>query len=200
MLDRKAYDKLVQWKYSLPGKALLVDGPRQVGKTFLIEEFAQREFEDFIKVDFLRDGQASSIAQATDIKDLIDRLSLLHGRRVVSGETLLFFDEVQEAQNLVTLSKYIVEDGRFRLAMSGSLLGVALNRVKSFPVGFLHTETMFPLDFEEFASALGSGNGKSRAVRYLGTYPKLIYRLVIERAVRGERGGKIPVHITLVCF
>ena len=63
---------------------------------------------------------------------------------------LVFLDEVQEAQNLVTLSKYLVQDGRFRLVMSGSLLGVELRRVRSFPVGFLRIETMYPLDFEEF--------------------------------------------------
>lgn len=155
MLERKFYRKLIAWKVDLPNKALLVDGARQVGKTFLIEEFARREFADYIKVDFLRDEQAPYVANAADARDLVERLSLMAGRRIEPGETLVFFDEVQEAQNLVTLSKYLVEDGRFRLVMSGSLLGVELRHVKSFPVGFLHVERMFPLDFEEFGRAIG---------------------------------------------
>lgn len=155
MLERKAYKQLEAWKRNLPNKVLLVDGARQVGKTFLIEEFARREFDDYVMVDFLRDGQAGYVANAVDARDLVERLSLMVGHRVDPGRTLVFFDEVQEAQNLVTLSKYLVEDGRFRLVMSGSLLGVELRHVKSFPVGFLHVERMFPLDFEEFGRAVG---------------------------------------------
>ena len=155
MLERKAYKKLEAWKTNLPNKVLLVDGARQVGKTFLIEEFARREFDDYVKVDFLRDEQAPYVANAADARDLVERLSLMVGHRVEPGRTLVFFDEVQDAQNLITLSKYLVEDGRFRLVMSGSLLGVELQHVKSFPVGFLHVERMFPLDFEEFGRAVG---------------------------------------------
>lgn len=155
MLKRKAYQKLVSWKTCLPNKVLLVDGARQVGKTFLIEEFGRREFDNCVKVDFLRDEQAPYVANASDAADLVERLSLMAGRKVETGKTLVFFDEVQEAQNLVTLSKYLVEDSRFRLVMSGSLLGAELKHVKSFPVGFLHVERMFPLDFEEFGRAVG---------------------------------------------
>lgn len=155
MLERKTYRKLLSWKNGSPHKALLVDGARQVGKTFLVEEFARREFEDYVKIDFLRDEQAPYVANAADARDLVERLSLMAGHKVEPGKTLVFFDEVQEAQNLVTLSKYLVEDGRFRLVMSGSLLGVELRHVKSFPVGFLHIERMFPLDFEEFGRAVG---------------------------------------------
>ena len=64
MLERKAYKKLLEWKAAMPNKALLVDGARQIGKTYLLEEFARREFPDYVKVDFLRDGQAPYISQA----------------------------------------------------------------------------------------------------------------------------------------
>ncbi|WP_165043937.1 ATP-binding protein [Adlercreutzia sp. ZJ138] len=155
MIERKAYAKLLKWKEESPYKALLVDGARQIGKTYLVEEFARREFSSYVKVDFLRDERAPYLSQATSARDLIERLSLMVGREVIPGETLVFFDEVQETPNLVTLSKYLVQDGRFRLVMSGSLLGVALKHVKSFPVGYLHIETMFPLDFEEFCKSQG---------------------------------------------
>ena len=155
MLVRKAYKRLHDWKEQDADKVLLVDGARQVGKTYLIEKFARDHFDDVIKVDFLRDEQASYVSMAHDARDLIERLSLMVGHKVTPNKTLVFFDEVQEAKNLVTLSKYLVEDGRFRLIMSGSMLGVELRHVKSFPVGFMHVETMFPLDFEEFCRNLG---------------------------------------------
>lgn len=156
MLRRKIYERLVAWKNSMPDKALLVDGARQVGKSFIIEEFANREFDEYVKVDFLRDEQAPFVSESKDVLDLINRLSLLAGHRVSPGSTLVFFDEVQEAQNLVTLSKYLVQDGRFRLVMSGSLLGTELRHVRSFPVGSLHIESMYPLDFEEFCWSQGA--------------------------------------------
>ncbi len=155
MLARKAYGRLLDWKHKDANKVLLVDGARQVGKTFLIEQFGREQFDELLKIDFLRDEYAPYVSHAHDARDLVERLSLLAGHKVEPGKTLVFFDEVQEAQNLVTLSKYLVEDGRFRLVMSGSMLGVELRHVKSFPVGFLHVETLFPLDFEEFCRNQG---------------------------------------------
>lgn len=155
MLERNAYDMLTKWKQDADGTALLVDGARQIGKTFLIEEFARREFPSFIKVDFIEDSQlATTLAAATNVRQAVEALTLASGRRVVPGETLVFLDEVQEAQNLITLSKYLVQDGRFPLVMSGSMLGVELGHVRSFPVGFLREERMYPLSFSEFCDAL----------------------------------------------
>lgn len=156
MLSRRAYKTLLAWKENSREKALLVDGARQIGKTFLIEEFARREYPACIKVDFLTDSQAAAtLASARSTREVIEALSLISGRRVRPGETLVFLDEVQEAQNLVTFSKYLVQDGRFPLVMSGSMLGVELAHVKSFPVGYLQEEVMFPLDFLEFCEAMG---------------------------------------------
>ena len=155
MLERTAYDMLTDWMKDADSTALLVDGARQIGKTFLIEEFARREYPTYIKVDFIEDSRlAATLSNATDVRQVIEALSLASGKRVIPGETLVFLDEVQEAQNLVTLSKYLVQDGRFPLVMSGSMLGVELNHVKSFPVGFLREERMYPLSFVEFCDAL----------------------------------------------
>ncbi|MBE6479079.1 MAG: ATP-binding protein [Olsenella sp.] len=156
MLERHAYQTLLSWKRESSSKALLIDGARQIGKTFLVEEFARREYPSYIKVDFLKDSQAAmTLSSARSAREVIEALSLISGRRVIAGETLVFLDEVQEAQDLITFSKYIVQDGRFPLIMSGSMLGVELNHVKSFPVGFLREEMMYPLDLREFSSALG---------------------------------------------
>ncbi len=153
MLERKAYGTLLDWKADNKGKALLVDGARQIGKTFLIEEFARREYPSHIKIDFLKSDAAEALSHASGADQIINMLSLISGKRVVPGETLVFFDEVQEAPGIVTLSKYLVQDGRFDIVMSGSLLGIELRHVRSLPVGYLRTETMYPLDFREFCVA-----------------------------------------------
>ena len=154
MLERDAYSILLDWKQNSKKKALLIDGARQIGKTYLIDKFAQHEYSDYIKVDFLADdAAATTLASAKSSQQVIEMLSLISGKRLVPGKTLVFFDEVQEAQSLVTFSKYLVQDGRFDIVMSGSMLGVELKHVKSFPVGYLQTETMYPLTFLEFCRA-----------------------------------------------
>ena len=156
MLKRSAYDQLLDWKSDNHRKALLVDGPRQVGKTYLLEEFGKREYRDLVKIDFLRDEKARErFGSATSAERVIELVSLEAGHELVPGETLVFFDEVQRARNLVTFSKYLVIDGRFDVAMSGSMLGVELGGVKSWPVGYLRTIDMAPLTFEEFCWARG---------------------------------------------
>ena len=160
MLERTAYGMLTSWMRKSQGKALLVDGARQTGKTYLIEEFARREYPSYIKVDFIEDSQlASTLAAATSARQVMEALTLASGKKVVPGQTLIFLDEVQEAQNLVTFSKYLVQDGRFPLIMSGSMLGVELSHVKSHPVGFMREERMYPLGFREFCDALSVPTG-----------------------------------------
>lgn len=153
MLERSAYNVLLDWKAQSGDKALLVDGARQIGKTFLIEHFAQREYPSFVKIDFLRDEAASTLSSASSANQLINMISLLAGKRIEPRKTLVFFDEVQESPNIVTLSKYLVQDGRFDIIMSGSLLGIEMSHARSLPVGYLRTETMFPLTFREFCAA-----------------------------------------------
>lgn len=90
---------LEDWKDNDFDKALLVSGARQIGKTFLIEDFARREFEDYVKVDFLRDDAASTaLSSATDARQTVEALSLLTGKQVTPRRTLVFLDEVQEAK------------------------------------------------------------------------------------------------------
>ena len=120
MIQRDAYSSLRDWKDNSQGKALLIDGARQVGKTFLVEEFARREFEDYVKIDFVKDDvAAAALAVATDTRQVVETLALICGKPVVAGRTLVFFDEVQQADSIVSFSKYLVEDGRFPVVMSG---------------------------------------------------------------------------------
>ncbi len=156
MLKRKAYKNLLEWKQQRDHGALLVTGARQIGKTYLLEEFARNEYEAYVKVDFVKDLEAKNrYAAVTDSGQAIDLLSLELGHPLIPGKTLIFFDEVQEAPEVLTLSKYLVQDGRFDLALSGSMLGTELSGIRSLPVGYLHILDMAPLSFEEFCWAQG---------------------------------------------
>lgn len=106
MLNRSVYKKLLDWKKNSKGKTLLIDGARQTGKTFLIEQFAKAEYPDYVKVDFLENSSAATyLADAKSANQVIEALGLLTGKAINHEKTLIFFDEVQKAQNLVTLSK-----------------------------------------------------------------------------------------------
>ena len=137
-------------------RALLVTGARQVGKTFTIRKVGKACFEHFVEVNFVERPEALKLfEEAEGTQDLLLRLSAFTNRKLVPGKTLIFFDEVQECKEMVTAVKFLVEEGSYEYVMSGSLLGVELNDLRSVPVGYLDEMEMYPLDLEEFANALG---------------------------------------------
>ncbi|NGM16989.1 AAA family ATPase [Eggerthellaceae bacterium zg-893] len=156
MLARKMYERFENWKSASSRKVFLLLGARQTGKTFIVRKFAQEHYKMFIEVNFLEDEENGAfLADAKSSQELVSRLSLVVGHGIEPG-TLVFFDEVQHlGHNVVTLSKFLLGDGRFDLVLSGSLLGTALEGITSFPVGYARIERMYPLDFEEFCWALG---------------------------------------------
>lgn len=150
MLKRKMYKVLEAWHQSNTNKAFMLVGARQTGKTFIIREFAKDSFADIAEVNFLRNPNASEIlASSDDVDDFIQRMSLIVQKNITSN-TLIFLDEVQAAPEIITMVKFLVEDGRYSVALSGSMLGTELKGFRSFPVGYVQIERMFPLDFEEF--------------------------------------------------
>ena len=156
MLKRKAYGRLSTWKAGRSKNALLVTGARQVGKTYLIREFAKASYENFIEINLVDNKQAcESFNAAKSSSDLFLRITVEAGSKLVPGKTLLFIDEVQEAKEVVTYVKFLVERGDYDYILSGSMLGVELNDIRSAPVGYLKIVEMFPLDFEEFCWANG---------------------------------------------
>lgn len=157
---RKAKEKLIEWKNS--SKALLVVGARQVGKTYIIREFLNEEYGDsFIEFNlFENDLARETIEKSSSSKELLLRLSALTDKPMIKGKTVIFLDEVQTCSNVITVIKFLVEDGSFKYILSGSLLGTELKDIKSIPVGYMEQLQMFPLDFEEFLIA----NGLNRSV------------------------------------
>ena len=156
MLKRKIDAELESFFADSGKVALLVTGARQVGKTFSIREFARRRFSCLVEINFIKMPSAKAIfTEGMTMDDFIVRLSALAESPMPPGETLVFFDEVQECPEIVTYIKFLVDDGRFRYALSGSLLGVELKNLRSAPVGYLREIQMFPLDLEEFVRAVG---------------------------------------------
>lgn len=152
MLYRKVQTVLEDFKNGK--KALLITGARQVGKTYIIREFGESNYESFIEINFIKDDSAKkTLSNISNTEDLFIRLSAVADKPLISGKTLFFFDEVQEVPELITHMKFLVEDGRFRFILSGSLLGVELKGIRSFPVGYMDITDMYPLDFEEFMIA-----------------------------------------------
>lgn len=154
MLKRKI-DNYLRSYYETTRNALLVTGARQTGKTYSIRQFA-KTFKSFVEINFIEMPEAVELFKgAKNSSDILLRLSAITSVSLIKGETLVFFDEVQQCPDIVTAIKFLVDDGSFRYILSGSLLGVELKDLRSEPVGYMGVKEMYPLDFEEFISCVG---------------------------------------------
>lgn len=154
MLYRKI-TRYIEDFYKTSKNALLLTGARQTGKTYSARMFG-KQFTNFIELNFVEHPEAISIFEnVTSADEILLRLSAVTATPMIPGETIIFFDEVQKCENLITAVKFLVEDGRYRYILSGSLLGVELKNIRSQPVGYMGIKEVFPLDFEEFIINLG---------------------------------------------
>lgn len=158
MLQRKISKRIEDFYKNKPHKALMIIGARQVGKSYIIGEFAKSHYKSVIRIDFIENPDYASIfAKADGADDILLRMSALFGDRMIPSKTMIIFDEAQECKELVTQIKYLVQDGTYDYILSGSLLGTIFKDIVSAPVGYMDIIDMFPLDFEEFAWANGVG-------------------------------------------
>ena len=156
MLKRKVTGQFEEWVNSGSNKALLVVGARQIGKSFAIREFGKSNFEQYIEINLYENALArKALCEANDAADFITRVTVLTGQSIVPGETFVLIDEVQEAPDIMTMVKFLVDDGRCRWAFSGSMLGTGFKGIRSYPVGYVRELAMYPMDFEEFCWAIG---------------------------------------------
>lgn len=158
-MKRKLYDELLKWKGKKGRKPLLLTGARQVGKTYLLEEFGKAEFGRVVYLNLDADRERYELLFQNSITpaDIISRLEAMEGGRISPENTLIIFDEIQEIPRALTALKYFCEEApEYHVAASGSLLGVALHEGTSFPVGKVDFLELAPLDFEEFLSATGN--------------------------------------------
>ena len=153
MLKRKVEKKIYEWIDNGKG-ALLVDGARQVGKTFTIRNCLQTQNIDYIELNLIEDSDALRALMISDsVEDLKTNISAIASHELIPRETVIFIDEVQELKEIVTRIKFWVDEGSFRYILSGSLLGIELRALRSAPVGYVHELKMFPMDFDEFMEA-----------------------------------------------
>lgn len=159
MLYRKITKRIEEYLRSDSSRMLMVDGARQIGKSFIIRHVGQQMFPNFIEINMEEDKLGERIfAEARTTNDFYMALSVVAGDKMKErGNTLVFIDEIQAYDHLLTLVKFLMQERRFTYIASGSLLGVTLRRTQSVPMGSLDVEHMYPMDFEEFLIANNVG-------------------------------------------
>ena len=159
-LKRKVDTFLSEWKSNPDKKPLIVKGPRQVGKTESIKKFAELNYKNFIEINFVEEPKYKMIiSDGYRAEDIIRNISLLDpSKRFIAGETLIFFDELQDFPEIATSLKFFKTDGRFDVICSGSMLGINYQRIESNSVGYKTDYEMYSFDFEEFLWAKGYGD------------------------------------------
>lgn len=154
---RMAMENLLVWKQSRRRKPLIIEGARQVGKTWLMKEFGRQAYADTVYINFDSNARMAELfASDLDTKRLVLGLELYAGRKIDPENALLIFDEVQEVPRALAALKYFCEDApQYHIVCAGSLLGIALHRGTSFPVGKVDFLKLYPLSFQEFLMAIG---------------------------------------------
>ena len=166
MLKRKIADLIEQHLKSGSGRILLIDGARQVGKTYIIRHVGKKLFPNFIEIMLEDSVGARLFENAKTVDDFYLRVSAIKGELMGKAEdTLIFIDEIQAYPHLLTMLKFLRDDNRFTYIASGSLLGVTLAQTTSIPIGSIRKVRMFPLDFEEFLYANGMNEFAIAALR-----------------------------------
>lgn len=159
MLKRKFSEILLKWKEQKKRECLLVKGARQIGKTYIIDDFGRRNYKSYIYINFLTRPELAKIFDGNlSGEDICRRISLFMPEvRFAEGNTLIFIDEIQSCPNARTALKFLAidGDGKYDVIASGSLLGINYKEVSSFPVGYERQVEMHSLDFEEFLWAIG---------------------------------------------
>ena len=154
---RIAMEKLLKWKDSKRRKPLIIEGARQVGKTWLMKEFGKQAYKDAVYINFDSNSRMMELFMSDlDTDRLIMGLELYAGRKIEPENTLLIFDEVQEVPRALSSLKYFYENApQYHIVCAGSLLGIALHEGTSFPVGKVDFLKLYPLSFKEFLMATG---------------------------------------------
>ena len=154
-MKRNAMQSLINWKNDPERKPLILRGARQVGKTWLMKEFGQTCYANYVYFNFDEEDELKSIFQANkNPHRIIELLSMISGEKIQPGETLILFDEIQECPEALNTLKYFKEKAnQYHVVSAGSLLGTILAQPKSYPVGMVNLLDIFPLTFDEFLEA-----------------------------------------------
>lgn len=155
-MERSIYSNLKKWKESLTRKPLILQGARQVGKTYILKEFGAREYSEVVYINCDDNNDMQNMFVDYDVDRIIRSLSAISGVSIKPSTTLLIIDEIQEVERGLASLKYFCEKApEYHVAVAGSLLGITLHEGTSFPVGKVDMLYMYPMDFEEFLLAMG---------------------------------------------
>ena len=167
MLNRKIEKYIRNHFISDSDKILLIEGARQIGKSYIIRKVGKSTYKNFIEINFVSDNEGSQLFKNVHtLEEFYLALSSLYGNRLGEYDnTMIFLDEIQQYPQYLTLLKFLREDHRFKFVASGSLLGIALRTTTSIPIGSIIRKEMFQLDFEEFLNAMGVGDDVITSMR-----------------------------------
>lgn len=157
-MKRFMMEELIRWKNHKTRKPLVLQGARQVGKTWLVKEFGRTEFQNTVYINFDRQKELGPIfEESLDPNRIIQALEIISGEKIVPGDSLIIFDEVQEEPRALASLKYFQEERpEYAIVATGSFMGIALHEGTSFPVGKVEMMTLNPMSFREFLCALGN--------------------------------------------
>lgn len=182
---KRRLDRQIAEHYKTSSASLLLTGARQTGKTFSVRKFARESGLKLVEINFYEDSQAITIFEgAKDANDVLFRLSAYTNTALEPGNTLIFFDEIQKFPDIVTWIKFLVEEGRYKYALSGSLLGVELKNIRSVPVGYMSVIDVYPLDMEEFFRAVGVSDAVLSSVELAFSEKRPVDRVVHDSLMR----------------
>lgn len=155
-MERSIYSSLKKWKESPTRKPLILQGARQVGKTYILKEFGAREYSEVVYINCDDNNDMQNMFVDYDVDRIIRSLSAISGVSIKPSTTLLILDEIQEVERgLASLKSFCEKAPEYHVAVAGSLLGITLHEGTSFPVGKVDMLYMYPMDFEEFLLAMG---------------------------------------------
>ena len=183
-MQRFISQELIKWKNSRYRKPLILKGARQIGKTYILREFGNDNYEDVAYFNFDHDEDLYNLFEKTkDPKRILEQLSFVHGRAILPEKTLIIFDEIQECPNALNSLKYFNEEANdYHIACAGSLLGIRLSHT-SFPVGKIEFLDMYPLTFFFFLFADGLENlvDYMKSVNKIETIPDIFFNILEEK-------------------
>jgi hypothetical protein len=194
-IERRVLQELIAWKDNPGRKPLILQGARQVGKTWLLKYFGNNYFEDVAYFNFDRQIELKQFFETTkDPKRILENLSLVHGKAILPQSTLIIFDEIQECNDALNALKYFSEEAPgFAVAGAGSLLGVAMSRGASFPVGKVDFIQIHPVTFSEFlAEAAPRLSGYLEQIERIEPIPDLFFNPLVEKLKMYYLSGGMP--------
>ena len=183
-MQRFIMDKLIKWKNSKTRKPLILKGARQVGKTYILRQFGNENYEDIAYFNFDHDKDLYNLFENTKApKRILEQLAFIYGKAILPEKTLIFFDEIQECPNALNSLKYFQEEANeYHIVCAGSLLGIRLSHT-SFPVGKVDFLEMYPMTFSEFLIADGQENlvEYMKSITTIQNIPEIFFNALEEK-------------------